>query len=452
MIGAQSQLTHDMMCAAGGAQALALVQDLKQAVDDVTRGSVASALLMEFPPDVETFQKLRPDDFEKAYGEEKPVPNRVDPLVLAKLKSVVPARNTRNTVRSDSAPAGHRHQLALQGFPSAPVPSPIAPMPLATRFPSAPWGALADAPKPGAPAEVLARGGGSGESLVAPEPEKRGSARNETEERGPARTETTERGSARTETAERGSARPDATSNAHTQASSPADLAKAMRLQIAKGNCDLTSEKGAPDGSKEAQDAIVAKEGHGRVQPGKAAPKNTGGRPASKHPKATPLKTPAAPLKSPPKTAGTSKRAKVKAKSSQKNPPGKAPPLALENGAPGNPTQKRPRPGQPQNEATSPPTKKPACAQVQQGWHDAPAMPSEDVHVTVWRGARIYQVKNIQKSGRDVWRVHITKPKVVDQQRAFASKTAPKTEEARLAAFNAALAIIAAHVPHQAID
>ena len=94
MIGAQSQLTHDMMCAAGGAQALALVQDLKQAVDDVTRGSVASALLMEFPPDVETFQKLRPDDFEKAYGEEKPVPNRVDPLVLAKLKSVVPARNT----------------------------------------------------------------------------------------------------------------------------------------------------------------------------------------------------------------------------------------------------------------------------------------------------------------------------------------------------------------------
>ena len=89
---------------------------------------------------------------------------------------------------------------------------------------------------------------------------------------------------------------------------------------------------------------------------------------------------------------------------------------------------------------------------MQQGWHDAPAMPSEDVHVTVWRGARIYQVKNIQKSGRDVWRVHITKPKVVDQQRAFASKTAPKTEEARLAAFNAALAIIAAHVPHQAID
>ena len=299
MIGAQSQLTHDMMCAAGGAQALALVQDLKQAVDDVTRGSVASALLMEFPPDVETFQKLRPDDFEQAYGEEKPVPNRVDPLVLAKLKSVVPARNTRNTVRSDSAPAGHRHQLALQGFPSAPVPSPIAPMPHATRFPRAPWGALADAPKPGAPAEVLARGGGSGESLVAPELEKRGSARNETEERGPARTE--ERGSARTETAERGSARPDATSNAHTQDSSPAELAKAMRLQIAKGNCDLTSEKGAPDGSKEAQDAIVAKEGHGRVQPGKAAPKNTGGRPASKHPKATPLKTPAAPLKSPPK-------------------------------------------------------------------------------------------------------------------------------------------------------
>ena len=452
MIGAQSQLTHDMMCAAGGAQALALVQDLKQAVDDVTRGSVASALLMEFPPDVETFQKLRPDDFEKAYGEEKPVPNRVDPLVLAKLKSVVPARNTRNTVRSDSAPArpAHRHQLALPGFPSTSVASPIAPMPLATRFPSAPWGALADAPKPGAPAEVLARGGGSGESLVAPELEKRGSARNETEERGPARTE--ERGSARTETAERGSARPDATSNAHTQASSPADLAKAMRLQIAKGNCDLTSEKGGPDGSKEAQDAIVAKEGHGRVQPGKAVPKNTGGRPASKHPKATPLKTPAAPLKSPPKTAGTSKRAKVKAKSSQKNPPGKAPPLALENGAPSNATQKRPRPGQPQNEATSPPTKKPACAQVQQGWHDAPAMPSEDVHVTVWRGARIYQVKNIQKSGRDVWRVHITKPKVVDQQRAFASKTAPKTEEARLAAFNAALAIIAAHVPHQAID
>ena len=318
MIGAQSQLTHDMMCAAGGAQALALVQDLKQAVDDVTRGSVASALLMEFPPDVETFQKLRPDDFEKAYGEEKPVPNRVDPLVLAKLKSVVPARNTRNTVRSDSAPAGHRHQLALQGFPSAPVPSPIAPMPLATRFPSAPWGALADAPKPGAPAEVLARGGGSGESLVAPEPEKRGSARNETEERGPARTE--ERGSARTETAERGSARPDATSNAHTQASSPADLAKAMRLQIAKGNCGLASEDGAQDGAKETKGAIAAKQGDDRVTAGKACPKSKGGKPASKTPKATPPKTSAAPLKPVPKKAATSKRAKAKSKSPTKKP------------------------------------------------------------------------------------------------------------------------------------
>ena len=309
MIAAQSQLTHDMICAAGGAQALALVHDLKQALDDITKGSAASALLMEFPPDVETFQKLRPDDFEQAYGEDKPVPNRVDVLVLAKLKSVVPARNTKNTVRSDSAPSGpaHRHQLALPGFPSTPVASPIAPMPLVTTLPRAPWGAVADAPKPGKPAQVLALDGGSGESLVAPEPEKRGSARNETEERGPARTETTERGSARTETAERGSARPDATSNAHTQDSSPAELAKAMRLQIAKGNCGLASEEGAPDGSKEAQDAIVAKKGNGRVKAGKAVPKNNGGRPASKPPKATPLKTPAAPLKSPPQNGGNIK-------------------------------------------------------------------------------------------------------------------------------------------------
>jgi hypothetical protein len=292
MIGAQSQLTHGMICAAGGAQALALVHDLKQALDDITKGSVASALLMEFPRDVETFQKLRPDDFEQAYGEDKPVPNRVDAFVLAKLKSVVPARNTKSTVRSDSAPSGpaHRHQLALPGFPSTPVASPIAPMPLATTLPRAPWGAVADAPKPGKPAEGAA---------VA--------VRNETEERGPARTETTERGSARTETAERGSARPDATSNAHTQDSSPAELAKAMRLQIAKGNCGLASEEGAPDGSKEAQDAIAAKKGNGRVKAGKAVPKNKGGRPGLKPPKATPLKTPAAPLKSPPQNGGNIK-------------------------------------------------------------------------------------------------------------------------------------------------
>ena len=142
MIGAQAQLTNDMVTAVGGAQSLTLVQDLKKALDDATRGSAPSSLLIEFPPDVETFQKLRPDDFELAYGEDKPVPNRVDALVLAKLKSVVPARNTKSTVRSDSAPAGpaHRHQLALPGFPSTPVASPIAPMPLASRFPTPPWG------------------------------------------------------------------------------------------------------------------------------------------------------------------------------------------------------------------------------------------------------------------------------------------------------------------------
>ena len=78
-------------------------------------------------------------------------------------------------------------------------------------------------------------------------------------------------------------------------------------------------------------------------------------------------------------------------------------------------------------------------------------MPSEDVYVTVWRGARIYQVKNIQNTGRDVWRVHITKPNVVDQQRAFGSKTAPKTEESRLDAFNAALQIVATHVTEETI-
>ena len=142
MIGAQAPLTHDMICAARGAQALTLVQDLKKALDDATRGSAPSSLLMEFPLDVETFQKLRPDDFELAYGEDKPVPNRVDALVLAKLKSVVPARNTRSTVRSDagtlaSAGAPHRHQLALPGFPSTPVVSPIAPMPI---LPRTPWG------------------------------------------------------------------------------------------------------------------------------------------------------------------------------------------------------------------------------------------------------------------------------------------------------------------------
>ena len=82
MIGAQSQLTNDMILAAGGAQSLMLVHDVKKALDELTKGGVPPNLLMEFPPDVETFQKLRPEEFEQAYAEEKPVPNREHPLVL----------------------------------------------------------------------------------------------------------------------------------------------------------------------------------------------------------------------------------------------------------------------------------------------------------------------------------------------------------------------------------
>ena len=161
MIGAQTQLTNDMILAAGGAQSLILVHDVKKALDDLTKGTVPPDLLMEFPPDVETFQKLRPEEFEQAYAEEKPVPNRVHPLVLSKLKSLVPARNSNNSVRSESgtlAPTGaaHRQQnaLALPGYQSTPVTSPIAPMPVIS-------------PKLDKPAEVLALAGGGGESLVA---------------------------------------------------------------------------------------------------------------------------------------------------------------------------------------------------------------------------------------------------------------------------------------------
>ena len=78
-------------------------------------------------------------------------------------------------------------------------------------------------------------------------------------------------------------------------------------------------------------------------------------------------------------------------------------------------------------------------------------MPSEDVYVTVWRGARIYQVRNIQNTGKYVWRVYIREPKVVDQQRSFGTKTTPKTEDARLVAFNAALRIIEEHVTEEPI-
>ena len=47
MIGAQAQLTNDMIIADGGAQSPTLVQYLKNALDDVTRGSAPSNLLME---------------------------------------------------------------------------------------------------------------------------------------------------------------------------------------------------------------------------------------------------------------------------------------------------------------------------------------------------------------------------------------------------------------------
>ena len=99
-ISAQPGLTRECIAAAAGSDGLDLVHQLKEHHSSMIEGELLCGdLPIEYPQKPASFLTMKPQLYEKAYRDGEPMDSQVDPVLLARLKAMVPCRNSKGSVQ-----------------------------------------------------------------------------------------------------------------------------------------------------------------------------------------------------------------------------------------------------------------------------------------------------------------------------------------------------------------